>query len=622
MPQSRRTREEASEIAPDGNLDELLEFLKRERGFDFRGYKRPSLARRIQKRMQSVGAESYTAYIAILEREPREFDHLFNAVLINVTAFFRDTVPWDYLSRELVPRLVGQKPPEAPIRVWSAGCASGQEAFSLAMILAECLGLEEFLRRVKIYATDLDEDALNYARAASYTEREIEGVPETLRERYFERQGTKYAFRKEIRRAVIFGRNDLVQNAPISRIDLLVCRNTLMYFDAATQARIVRRFHFALNEGGYLLLGKAEALSTRPGLFAPVDVQRRVFTKVEDVRTRDRARAVPRENEEPTGETTALCGIAFEKSGLAQFVVNRKGIFVLANERARTLFRVQAADIGRSFHELEASYRPVELRSLIDQIFIDERAVKLTEARWPMGGEDRWFDVQLIPLYEPKRVLAGVTISFDDVTVYRRLKLELQHSHTRLQSTVEELQSTNEELETTNEELQSTVEELETTNEELQSTNEELETMNEELQSINEEHGAVNEELRLRSTELNELNAYLGAIFESLRGGVAILDAEMRIKIWNRRAEDLWGVRSDEAVNQPFGSLDIGLPVKDIKQTIRASMNGGGGTTETRVTATNRRGRTIQCRVASTPLIIPGSDKPQGAIVVMEEATA
>src|SRR3954468_8977068 len=356
------------------DFDELLDLLKRSRGFDFSGYKRASLIRRVRRRMQMVGADTYTDYMAVLRGDPAEFDHLFNTVLINVTAFFRDTIPWGYLTEEILPQLLETKPEGAPIRAWSAGCATGQEAFTLAMVLAETLGVEKFLQRVKIYATDLDEEALAYARAATYTEKEVSAVPALLLERYFERNGAKFVFRKDMRRAVIFGRNDLVRHAPISRIDVLVCRNTLMYFDAPTQAKIVSRFHFALNEGGYLLLGKAETLSAHPSLFEPVDIQKRVFRRIGP---HHRAERLPVPGRDPAGkdaveiERGALCDASFEKSGVAQFVVTRRGLLALANERARALFRLAPGDVGRSFHDLELSYRPLELRSLIEQLFVD-----------------------------------------------------------------------------------------------------------------------------------------------------------------------------------------------------------------------------------------------------------
>src|SRR5215204_6034550 len=269
-------------------FDALLEYLKKSRGFDFTGYKRASLTRRIHKRMQAIGAKTYGEFAQRLANDPAEFDHLCTTVLINVTAFFRDGVPWDALSSEIVPRLLEAKGPREPIRVWSAGCASGEEAYTLAIVLAETLGHDAFRERVKIYATDLDEPALVVARQASYGARDVEGVPPALLEKYFERVENRYVFRKDLRRFVIFGRNDLVQDAPISRIDLLVCRNTLMYFNAATQAKILARFHFALNDNGYLLLWPAETLQTHIQSFTPVVLKRRIFTKFPRVNFRNR----------------------------------------------------------------------------------------------------------------------------------------------------------------------------------------------------------------------------------------------------------------------------------------------------------------------------------------------
>jgi len=603
----------------------LLDLLRRARGFDFAGYKRPSLVRRVRKRMQAVRVDTYRDYMAVLEREPSEFDHLFNTVLINVTSFFRDEIPWGYLAEEIVPRILEGKGPAESIRVWSAGCATGQEAYTLAMVLCEALGLDHFLRRVKIYATDLDDEALIYARQGSYTAKEVEPVSELLRDRYFERQNGRFYFKKPLRRCVIFGRNDLVSDAPISKIDLLVCRNTLMYFDSQTQARILNRFHFALRPGGFLFLGKAETLSMYANVFEPVDLQRRVFSKVSTGLRPPRIevfRNGVNGGNEVEFERDPLSTAAFEKAPLAQFVVDVKGDLVLANDRARHLFRLTNRDIGRPLQDLELSYRPVELRSLIDQIRSEERAIRLGEVAWLMDGDERWFDVQLLPLLNSVRELLGVSISFDDITVARDLKQELQRSHAELETAYEELQSSNEELETTNEELQSTVEELETTNEELQSTNEELETMNEELQSTNEELGSINDQLRNRGSELNELNLFLRSIFASLGGGVAVIDPELRVKVWNHRAEDLWGVRAEEVIDTRFTDLDIGLPVEKLRPLITDTFNGRNGTGELVLDATNRRGRAIQCRIRANPLIEPDHKTAQGVILTMEEVAS
>src|SRR3954447_2541391 len=227
----------AAPAAPDEALDVLLEYLKLQRGFDFTGYKRSTLERRVAKRMEAVGAADYEAYMDHLEVQQDEFAMLFNTILIHVTAFYRDPEAWAYLASDVLPGLLEAKGPDAPIRVWSAGCASGEEAYTAAMVLAEAMGEQAYLERVKIYATDVDDEALDQARHAVYSAKDVESVPEPLLKKYFERSDTRCTVRKDLRRTAIFGRNDLVQDAPISKIDLLLCRNTLMYFNAETQAR-------------------------------------------------------------------------------------------------------------------------------------------------------------------------------------------------------------------------------------------------------------------------------------------------------------------------------------------------------------------------------------------------
>jgi two-component system, chemotaxis family, CheB/CheR fusion protein len=263
----------------DQELEALLDYLKRHRGFDFTGYKRPSLARRIEKRMEAVGVASFGEYADYLEVHPGEFSALFNTILINVTSFFRDDGSWRFLADEVVPRLLQRG--EGPIRIWSAGCASGEEAYTIAMIFAEALGPDAYKERVKIYATDVDEQALTRGRQGLYYERDVEGVPPPLLRKYFDADDGQYVFKKDLRRQVIFGRHDLIGDAPISRVDLLVCRNTLMYLNSETQARILARFHFALTDGGILFLGRAETLLTQTSTFEPVDLKRRISSKVE-----------------------------------------------------------------------------------------------------------------------------------------------------------------------------------------------------------------------------------------------------------------------------------------------------------------------------------------------------
>jgi two-component system CheB/CheR fusion protein len=634
----------------DHAFESLLDFLKHERGFDFTGYKRPSLMRRVRRQMQVVGVNSFEEYQDYLEVHPEEFTALFNMILINVTGFFRDPDAWQELRETILPSLLRERP-TGTLRVWSAGVATGQEALSVAMCLADVLGVEAFRGRVKIYATDVDEEALAVARHSTYTPQELGDVPPELVERYFEpvNGGDRLSFRKDLRRSIIFGRNDLVQDAPISRIDLLSCRNTLMYFNSEQQARIVQRLHFALNPTGVLFIGKAETLWSHSSLFQATDLKRRFFRKLSADPVRDRPQGgtlLPSGWEQP--DAARLRDEALLDSPVAHVVVDRHGLLTLANHRAEALFGVGPRDVGRPFQDLELSYRPVELRSHIQQALADRVPVVLKDIEWAQpGGEQMYLEVQIIPLDAGGEGSQGVSLHFSDVTAYRRLQIEFEYANRQLETAYEELHSTNEELETTNEELQSTVEELETTNEELQSTNEELETMNEELQSMNDELHASNEELRLRTLEVGEVNAFMESVLAGLRAAVLVVDAEQRVLVWNRQAEDMWGVRREEAVGRHLLGLDIGLPLERLRPLVRTVLDGGsardrrgadgddGGDgsgpaadaagagldtdrpNELHLHALNRRGRTIGVRVTATPLRRDDA-VVAGAIIVVE----
>jgi two-component system, chemotaxis family, CheB/CheR fusion protein len=599
----------------------LLTHIKEQRGFDFTGYKPASLQRRVKRRMDALSIETYEDYLDHLLVHPDEFTSLFNTILINVTDFFRDPDAWAYLREEIVPELLARREGQ-PIRVWSAGCASGQEAYSLAMLFAEALGMEEYRSRVKIYATDVDEEALVQARQAAYTARELESVPEDLRAKYFEEVANRFVFRKELRRSVIFGRNDLVQDAPISHVDVLSCRNTLMYFNAETQAQILGRLHFALRSDGVLFLGKAEMLLSHSSYFRAVELKRRFFRKIPTANHERRALAGerPPELEEGLG-VSQLYKSALMSSAAAQIAVDVEGKLAMCNNRAMHLFALSPRDLGRPIQDLEVSYRPVELRSHIEVALRERRQVWLRDVEWVRGGQDPVsLDVQVLPLSDDVGAELGATVIFNDVTQYRQLQGELQFANRQLEIAYEELQSTNEELETTNEELQSTVEELETTNEELQSTNEELETMNEELQSMNDELQFSNESLRSNQEEVDRLNRFMSSVLGSMNSGVAVMDRDLTILAWNAKAEDLWGVRSDEAVGQHLLNLDIGLPLDQLRGPIRQQF--GDGVTEPHelhVDAINRRGRPLSVRLTLTLIKDHGPSAP--AVMLAMDAT-
>jgi len=600
-------------------LESMLHYLHRNRGFDFTGYKRTTLARRIRRRMAAVGITTYPEYLDYLEVRPDEFPQLFNTILINVTGFFRDAPAWVALRKHVEERLA-KRPPGSAIRVWSAGCASGEEPYTLAMMFSEILGEPAFADRVKIYATDVDDEALAEARVGTYSAKAVESVPPELVAKYFTRAGSSFVFNKDLRRAVIFGRHDLVHDAPISRVDLISCRNTLMYFNAETQTRILNRLHFALNDDGILFLGKAEMLLTHGNLFSSIDMKLRVFARTKG-RSRDTAATEKkvRSEDEASAERMRLHRAAFERAPIAQIVLDHDARVALVNHRAGHLFSLTPQDLGKPFHDLEVSYRPAELRSGLDRVRKERRPLRLPEVERVLGSGERTFlDIEIVPLLAEGGTVIGTQLSFSDVTSAHELQAALRKTNAELETASEELQSTSEELETTNEELQSTVEELETTNEELQSTNEELETMNEELQSTNEELQAMNHELRQRGEELLEVSTFFGSILGSLHSGIAVLDRELLVRAWNPKMEDLWGLRADEVQGKPFGALDIGLPIDQLTTTIRASLSTGEEGARI-LDCTTRRGKALRCNVMVTPLT---GERRMGVTIVVDEATS
>jgi len=602
--------------AVDPAFEDLLRVLFQSHHFDFSGYKRSTLVRRVHRRMDLLSIDSFGEYADYLEVHPDEFALLFNTILINVTAFFRDPQAWEYLQKAVIPRIVAVKTEDESIRVWSAGCSSGEEAYSLAIALCEAIGVEAFRDRVKIYATDVDDEALERARHGTYTAKEIAAVPEELQARYFEQRNAHWVFRNDLRRSVIFGRHDLVQDAPISRLDLLVTRNTLMYMTVESQSRILARLHYALNDHGFLFLGKAEMLLAHAGLFTPIELKHRIFTKIPKLSARERllvlAQGGNREAANHLDRLTRLRESAADATPIAQVIIDVEGNVVQVNEPARTMFGLSTGDIGRRLQDLELSYRPLELRPRIDEAHDEGRPVLLQSVERVLpGGGLQYLDVHVTTLSDDGGVVLGTSIAFADVTSHHRLRNEVAHAKQELETAYEELQSTNEEL-------QSTVEELETTNEELQSANEELETMNEELQSTNSELHAINTELRDRTDELDTMNVFMDSVLASVHVGVVVLDSAMRVRIWNGRSEELWGLRAQEVVGEPFLALDIGLPVERLAGAIRDCIAGSDSYRDLVLECVNRRGRHIQCRVTSSALLGAGRSR-QGAILLMEE---
>ena len=608
----------------DPELEDLIRHLQKSRQLDFRGYKRSSLERRIRQRMERVGCTDFAAYRALIDANPQEYVDLLNTVLINVTAFFRDPEAWEVLRTEVVPRIVEARKDKGPIRIWSIGCAAGQEPYSAAMLFAEALGVENFCRNVKIYANDLDEAALHSARFATYPARDVESVPPDLLARYFERTNNHYVFHRELRKCVIFGRHNIVHDAPISRTDLLICRNLLIYLDSQTQNMVLPRLHYALNTGGFLFLGKAETQLARSRLFEPVSLKSRIFRKVAQEWQRSLGgtlRITAQAGTPRSSSQTRLLEAIIDGSDTAYVALGPDNQVLLANAMARRLLEIGPSDIGKPFQDLAVSYRPTELRSRIEEVGVTRRPIRLEHQHHHRPpAEPIWLSIDIKPVLDDKGGLIATVLGFRDTSRTYLLQQELAGTQENLETTVEELQSANEELETTNEELQSTNEELETTNEELQSTNEELETTNEELRSSNEELETTNEEMRRQSEEVSEYRLYTEAVLRSLDRGIVVLDRDLRIQSWNRWNENTWGLRSEEVVGQRLADLDINLPVSrlggDMERLLRQEIQ----QPLVELRALDRRGKSIDCRVHLLPLLY-GRDDLRGLVLMIEDVT-
>ncbi len=410
---------------------------------------------------------------------------------------------------------------------------------------------------------------------------------------------------RDLRRAVIFGRHNIVHDAPISRIDLLVCRNLLIYLQTETHNIVLPRLHYALIDDGVLFLGRAETQLARSKLFQPLSIKQRLFRKVPQgwrrAVTGSLLLGVDPPHDPPPSLHTRLLESIVDSSPAAYLAIDSDDILLFVSAGARRMLEVGESDVGRPFQDLSVSYRPVELRSQIEEVRRSLRRIRIEHQEYHRPPADPVrLTVDVMPLVGHDGKQFAVLLTFTDTTRTFALHQELESAQESLETTIEELQSANEELETTNEELQSTNEELETTNEELHSTNEELETTNEELRSTNEELEASNEELRRHSDEFGAYRSQAEAVLRGGDIGVIVLDESLRVTSWNHWSENAWGLREDEAIGQQFGDLDIGLPVQQLRDALHRAA--GGQASETVLQAIDRRGRSTTCRVRTAPL--------------------
>ena len=628
--------------ATERGLEPILQKIRASRNFDFRNYKRGTLLRRIRRRMQECGKRTMRDYASLLGRDPAELDALMSAILIKVTSFFRDPELWDELSTKVIPRMLSEKPSGEEIRVWCPGCATGEEAFTAAMVLAEAMGASFANQEIRVFGTDVDDAAIAYARRGHYTRQQVESVPKRLLAEWFVQEGDGYSVRKELRRSVVFGINNLVSDAPISRLDLLICRNVFIYLDAMLQKRVLNRFHYALRKHGILVLGKAELIPFAARIFEPIDSARRIYRNDGD---KDMALAHERlmglleqessdydagQRPKDEGSIDQFHRDVLQSLPRPVVATSLDGDVMLWNRAASELWnRPDRETVGKKLSALN-------LAGLSGELLI-EKTASVREGRSESesgdgivrrGNDSRGthISVEVSPLRDAAGASTGLLYVVSDVTAYCDPELELrkateerQSAFEELQTINEEMQSSNEELETTNEELQSANEELQTTNEELQSTNEELETTNEELQSTNAELDATNRELAHRTDEMNTLTFLQRAIIRSLSAAIIVVDDSGRVTLWNLAAERLLGLTEAEAVGQVLWTVHVSALSRSSLAKVRKALSQNVAARNEEVPYELPGGAPAKALLTAVPIVDGG--RPLGAVLILEDVT-
>ena len=601
----------ATRPARDNELEAILEKVRQARNFDFRNYKRATLQRRIERRMAATRCRTRAAYLALLDKDPLEVSTLVSSMLIKLTTFFRDEDVWLGLERVLK-ELARHRGPDQELRIWSAGCATGEEAYSIAITAAEALGPGFPGPELKVFGTDVEEAAIAFARRGVYSAAQLENVSQERLARWFTPAPGGYAVRKEIRRSVVFGVNNLVSDAPVSRLDLILCRNVFIYLDSDLQKRVLSRFHFALRREGLLVLGRSELIPFAARLFEPLDLPRRIYRK--DVRQEaplaypsrltDLAppeplpppqRAVPQE------PVRSSLRDVLDSQPCPVIVTDPEGTVTLWNRAASRQWGHKEQDVvGRKLNTLA-------LPGLSQDLLVEQSA-RVRSGRSERESADGVIEAldrdpvhlrgQVVPLRAPAGDVEGLLYIAHDVTSLRGLELNLQR-------VTEDLQAVNLRLQSSNEELRASNEELETTNEELQSTNAELD--------------ATNRELAHRTEEMDALTFCQRTIIRTLSVAVMVLDAQGRITTWNLAAERLLGLTEREALGQVLWTLRIPALKRSLLQRLRKQLSEGHSLRQEGVSYQLPHGGQGSATVVATPLVT--ESQVLGAVLLFEDTT-
>jgi two-component system, chemotaxis family, CheB/CheR fusion protein len=564
-------------------LQKIFMLIRSTTGHDFSQYKINTIRRRIERRMAVHQINKISEYVAYLQKNPAEIKTLFKDLLITVTNFFRDTKAFKALNEKVVLPMVKAKPPETAIRVWVPGCATGEEAYSVAILFAEAMKLLNKHFIVQIFATDIDAEAIEYARMGVYPDSIAADVSVERLKKHFLKEENAYRVKKQIREMVVFATQNLVKDAPFSKLDLVCCRNVLIYMNTALQKRILPLFHYTLNPGGYLFLGTSETIGEFADLFSPADLKWKIFKRKQATATLGLDRPALALNR-LTGEAANEAKQRFEPTPanirqLAERTILRDYAppCVLIDEEFEVLYfngdtdKYLSMPVGEpTFNLLKIAREDIryKLSTLVHRSIKERKPAKCKDAKIMYDGNVSPINIVIKPVSDPSMKNEFMMVLFETPKRPaelrgKRKQLSGRAIDPRVAALEQELQSTKEYLQTTIEELETSNEELKSTNEELQSTNEELETSREELQSTNEELETVNAELQNKVEQLSETNDDLNNLLGCTEIATLFLDEDVKVKRFTPRAAQIFKLISGD-VGRPIGDIVHNLQYEDL----------------------------------------------------------
>jgi two-component system CheB/CheR fusion protein len=589
LPQGARPPELPA-LVGESEFGKVLYMLKSTSGVDFTQYKAGTIRRRVARRMALLKIETLKKYLAYLHSSREELEALFQDILIHVTSFFREPEAFKLLQSRVFPQIVANKKPGEPIRIWVPGCSTGEEVYSLAIALLEFLGDRASSTPIQAFGTDISEAAIEKARSGTYLESSMQEVSATRQRRFFTKFEGGYRVSKNLREMCIFARQDLTKDPPFSRIDLISCRNVLIYMGSALQKRVVASFHYALREGGFLLVGKSEALTTHADLFVLADRKGHVYSKKASA-----SRAAPEfstigyekiphvlpAHEEPVfdalKEADRLVWQRFSHAGLV--LNDNLDILHFRGETGRYVAPSSGKASLNALRMVKDELK-TELRSAIHLARRTNSAVRTTGVRLKVNGGARDITLEVEPLIRPGSRERYFLVLFDDPQksaalaplpekppktrrAGREQNREMEQIQRELDAAREYAQSVVEQQEASTEELKSANEEILSSNEELQSTNEELETAKEELQSTNEELVTLNETMQNRNTELAKLTDDLSNVLDGADVPILIVGEDGRIRRFTHSAESLLNLLPGD-VGRPISNIRPNVDIPDL----------------------------------------------------------